>query len=227
MHTSCVCAWFILLRVFSDSQRWIGWVPRIFLFNCLKGYQGIKNKQMKNNLLLFMLIIFGSSCVRRIGDLTLISTRNIDSKVNYVELKRYVKGKGKTVEMAIYQAIKTVNGGEFMKNVIIYSNGEIEGDVWGIAFQGMNIENKDTLTDSKSLNKADEKAIIRKQEELAEAEIKAGFNVGDKVTWKDASKFNIVRTGIITAKIEKYAVIKIDKNRDVVKIKYKILQKIN
>ena len=38
-----------------------------------------------------------SSCTYKIGNLTIASTRNIDSKTEYVELKRYNKANGRTI----------------------------------------------------------------------------------------------------------------------------------
>ena len=82
-----------------------------------------------------VVIFLTSSCQRRIGDLTMISTRNIDTKTEYKELSRYTKGKGKTIEEAVEKSVKQIQGGEYLKNVIVYSRGKkfkVEGDVWGV-----------------------------------------------------------------------------------------------
>jgi len=78
-----------------------------------------------------------------------MSTRNVDSKTEYVELARYVDSEskeaknalkntnsesGKKLDLAVDRCIATVPGGEFLKNVQIYVNqGEVKviGDVWG------------------------------------------------------------------------------------------------
>ena len=85
-------------------------------------------------------IVMLTGCYQRIGDLTIISNRNIDSKTNYQLIERYKTAKAKSqdaLEQAIDKAVKEVDGGEFLKNVKIYvkNNGrkvKIEGDVWGI-----------------------------------------------------------------------------------------------
>lgn len=104
---------------------------------------------MKNFIILSLMIIFISSCsnIKRIGDLNMISNRNIDTKENYVLIERYVndskreikKSKAKTIEEAIDKTVKNVNGGEFIKNAKIYMIQKknkyyfaVEGDVWGV-----------------------------------------------------------------------------------------------
>lgn len=75
-----------------------------------------------------------SGCSQRIGNLTMVSTRNIDSKTDYVELKRHVKAKGRDMEIAIEKAVKKDPNGEFLKNAVIYQGFRIKvvGDVWGV-----------------------------------------------------------------------------------------------
>ncbi len=162
---------------------------------------------MKKSIVLTLASFALFSCAKRIGDLTMISTRNVDSKTEYVELSRYVKSKGKTVEIAIDKAIKTVPGGEFMKNVTIYSNGKIEGDVWGIGGK---------------ITKREEVKVIEQQQAVQES---SPFEIGDKVTWKNAGQFNKAYTGSIVSKGDEYASIKLD-NGDTVKVKYKVLSKV-
>lgn len=84
-----------------------------------------------------------TGCYNRIGRLTVVSTRNMDSKGEYVLLKKDVRAKAKTkkdncIEMAIDKAVKDYPTGEFMKNVVIeVSNSgkkiRVTGDVWGYA----------------------------------------------------------------------------------------------
>jgi len=70
------------------------------------------------------------------------SNRNVESSVNYVLKEKYViaKGKSKTgdaLEVALDNAVKKIDGGEFMKNVKISvkNNGrkvKVEGDFGGL-----------------------------------------------------------------------------------------------
>lgn len=82
-----------------------------------------------------------TSCVwNKIGNLTIVSTRNVDSKTEYVLKKKEVSGiakssNGDAISEAINDALSK-NDGEFMKNTKIYINNKgtkvkIVGDVWG------------------------------------------------------------------------------------------------
>ena len=76
------------------------------------------------------------------GDLTMISNRNVDKSANYVLLARDVEQKIKTkkkdyLELAIDEAVQSVEGGEYMMNVKLFikKNGKkikVQGDVWGL-----------------------------------------------------------------------------------------------
>ena len=92
---------------------------------------------------LLTLILALSGCWMRIGDLTMISTRNVDSKTDYELLQRYSVGKGKKkkgrdpLDQAVDKAVRGIPGGEFLKNIKIYVKQggrkiKVEGDVWGI-----------------------------------------------------------------------------------------------
>jgi hypothetical protein len=82
-----------------------------------------------------------SSCYRRIGDLTMISNRNIDSSKNYVLLARNVEGKSKmkkddAIELAL-DKVTEEHQGEYLMNAKIFvkNNGKkvkLTGDVWGL-----------------------------------------------------------------------------------------------
>ena len=99
---------------------------------------------MKRIFLIALGIVFLTSCVSysRIGDLTMISNRNIDSHGKYVLIKRNAEGIAKeenndALERAIDAATKKYDG-EYMMNVKIYikDNGttiKVVGDVWGFA----------------------------------------------------------------------------------------------
>ena len=98
---------------------------------------------MKKIFLIIVVAIAMSSCSSfyRIGDLTMISNRNVDSQTNYVLIERDVEGLAEGVnndalERATDDATSQYNG-EFLKNVKVYikDNGEwvkIVGDVWGV-----------------------------------------------------------------------------------------------
>lgn len=90
------------------------------------------------------------------GDLTTVSTRNVDKSADYQELSRYVKGKDRVLtsilfipiysrpnfEEATEDAVKKIPNGEFLRNATIKSRYRwyllwtteeiiITGDVWG------------------------------------------------------------------------------------------------
>ena len=95
-----------------------------------------------------------SSCnYQRIGDLTMISNRNVDSGKEYVLIQRNVEGKAKmkkndALERAIDEATEEYNG-EYMMNIKVYvkNNGKkikVEGDVWGLKSTHINVESSVT-----------------------------------------------------------------------------------
>jgi hypothetical protein len=96
---------------------------------------------MKKIVFIFLLSVSLSSCFNRIGKLVIVSTRNMDSHVDYVLLSKEVKGTAKVknddaLETAIDRAVKQFPTGEFMKNVVIEVSGNgkkirVIGDVWG------------------------------------------------------------------------------------------------
>ncbi|MDB4075291.1 MAG: hypothetical protein QNK78_07955 [Crocinitomicaceae bacterium] len=80
---------------------------------------------MKSILLLLSGIIILSSCgYQRIGDLTMISNRNVDSGKEYVVLQRNGQGVAKmkkddALELAIDNATEKYKG-EYLMNVKVY-----------------------------------------------------------------------------------------------------------
>ena len=135
--------------------------------------------KIKSSLFLTLIVLSLSSCFNRIGKLTMVSTRNVDSKMgDYRLLQKDVVGKAKTkkddaLEIAIDNAVKQEPQGEFMKNVIVSvsSSGKkikVQGDVWGYETVDKNV--------TKSVN----------------ADVK--FEIGNKVTFKQAGK---ITEGII------------------------------
>lgn len=100
---------------------------------------------MKKVMYILTLALLMGSCmsVKQIGKLNMVSNRNVDSKMDYSNLKNYAGGsrrelkrlKSETLEGAIDNVVKKVPGGEFLKNVKIYVVNTkyyaVEGDVWG------------------------------------------------------------------------------------------------
>jgi hypothetical protein len=88
-----------------------------------------------------------TSCIsaKQIGDLNMISTRNVETKTDYVLIRNYMGGtkkelkrsKAKDLKDAVNNLVKQTPGGEFVKNAKVYLvNGKyyaVEGDIWGIA----------------------------------------------------------------------------------------------
>lgn len=155
----------------------------------------------KSGKLIFgiILTISMTSCisVKEVGDLTMISTRNVDAKGDYVVLRNYMGGskkelkrsKSKDLKEAVNNVVKQTPGGEFLKNVKVYIvNGTyfaVEGDVWGLA----------------------ENANYR------------GFKVGDKVQYKGD------RYTITELKNDKVCIIKSEKTEKLVEASYVDLMK--
>lgn len=101
-----------------------------------------------------VILLFMSSCAyQRIGDLTMISNRNVDSGKEYVLIQRNAEGKAKmkkddALERAIDAATEEYNG-EYLMNVKVYvkNNGKkikVEGDVWGLKSTQVNVESSVT-----------------------------------------------------------------------------------
>lgn len=96
---------------------------------------------MRKFIVLSLGLIMLSSCgYKRMGSLTMVSTRNVESSIQYVELARKVEGKTKlkrddALQEAIDEAVNSVLGGEYMTNVVVYIKGDrmikVTGDVYG------------------------------------------------------------------------------------------------
>ena len=73
-----------------------------------------------------------ASC--RLGDFTLLSTKNVDSKENYTLLKKCSQKKAFDLKTATDKTIESVDGGVYLQNAVI-SQGllmyKVKGDVWG------------------------------------------------------------------------------------------------
>ena len=109
---------------------------------------------MKNFLQVILMVFFFVGCTQRVGDFTVISTRNVDLNANYVRVERSVKGEDKkpiiivfnmgfpNLKEAIDDALSKVDDGVIITDVsltyrwfyIPYIYGEtayeVEGDVW-------------------------------------------------------------------------------------------------
>ena len=108
---------------------------------------------MKTNfktLILFAVLISGCSSLKMVGDVNMISSRNIDSKTDYVLIKtgtddskaNFRSNKADNIDDAINKAVQNVPGGEFLKNAKIYTDGKswtVIGDVWGVT-ESANVE---------------------------------------------------------------------------------------
>lgn len=105
---------------------------------------------MKKYIVILLSILTLQSCssVKQIGDINMVSSRNVDNNSQYVLLKSYMGGEKKEIkeskqlgitslEQAINKVVKATAGGEFLRNVKIYLvDGQyiaVEGDVWGTA----------------------------------------------------------------------------------------------
>jgi hypothetical protein len=95
------------------------------------------------------LMLMASACisVRQVGGVNMVSTRNVDPKLDYKPLATYSGGsqselkasQAKTIDDAVNATVRRVPGGEFLMNVKFYLVDEkyfaVEGDVWGAADQ--------------------------------------------------------------------------------------------
>lgn len=166
---------------------------------------------MKKVILFSLFIVLGLSLyavkVVQIGNLNMISTRNVNPNLNYQVLstfkgsseKELKRSKCETIEDAIEKTVKSTPGGEFLMNAKIYSIGgkyfAVQGDVWG------NAENVSFK----------------------------GFKMGDRVTWKVLSLKDagmIYKKGVIKSlKNEKECIILADDNDKLIDVEYEKLSK--
>ena len=129
---------------------------------------------MKRIIKITLVALFFVGCTQRLGDFTVLSTRNVDLNANYVKVENNVIGQDKksiiiiiptgtpNIEAAIDQALKSVDGGAVMTDVsltykwfyIPYIYGEyiyeVEGDVW----KKSNVDVGDFMNDSDKIYKA-------------------------------------------------------------------------
>lgn len=127
---------------------------------------------MKKLIFLFFLSLSLMSCsIHKIGDCTMLSIRNVNDKMDYCLKKSYAgdtkkeirKNRSKTIDEAADKLIRTVPGGEFLRNVRIFRidgfkkrKYAVTGDVWGYCSEDASHK---------------------------------GFSVGDAVIWKEGAVF--------------------------------------
>lgn len=97
---------------------------------------------MRNILALALALGLSSCSYQRIGSLTMISTRNVETSKPYVLKLRGVEGRSKSrhadpLQEAIDAAVKQHPQGEYLMNAVIYvkSDGrrvKVTGDVYGL-----------------------------------------------------------------------------------------------
>jgi len=95
---------------------------------------------------LFLITIIFSSCgptYKMIGEVNMISNRNVDVKNEYILIASYaggtkkeiVRSRAKSIDEALNNTVSKTPGGEFIMNVKIYKVGvnyyAVVGDVWG------------------------------------------------------------------------------------------------
>ena len=118
---------------------------------------------MKKLILIAAVSMLLASCVtsKNIGNLTMVSTRNVETTKQYTLLKKYVtltkeeirKTQATSIEQAIDEVVKKVDGGEYLMNVKVYlvqRGGSqasqffyaVEGDVWGTTVSPSALPNK-------------------------------------------------------------------------------------
>lgn len=95
-------------------------------------------------LLAVSTILVSCLSVKQVGDLNMVSKRNIDLsheyelKATYAKLssKELRRSNAQTIEQAIDQCVRKIAGGEFLLNVKIYLVNQrywaVEGDVYGL-----------------------------------------------------------------------------------------------
>lgn len=90
-------------------------------------------------------LLLNSCGFKRYGDFTILANGNVDSKTEYQKLKVNAEATVRTkkidpLEECVDQVVKSVEGGEFLKNVTVYVHRsgrkiKITADVYGIPVQ--------------------------------------------------------------------------------------------
>jgi hypothetical protein len=74
-------------------------------------------------------------CSCRMGDFTMVSTKNISSTENTVLLESGVVKKAFSLDGAIDACIESEEGGMYLQNVVLYEGFiryKVKADVWGV-----------------------------------------------------------------------------------------------
>lgn len=149
-------------------------------------------------LILTSLAIFtlNSCAYNRIGDLNMLSNRNIDKSTNYVLIERNVEGVGKmkkddALERAVDEATESVNG-EYLMNVKVYvkDNGnkiKVVGDVWGVKQNNSSFKNTIDVGEKVKVilkNKAVVEATVLEVDSF-KGTVRVSYNKGnkDQINW--------------------------------------------
>ncbi len=155
-------------------------------------------------IVLTMIVLFSGCAYKRIGDLTMVSARNIDSKTDYKLIQKYVVGKAKSknghaLETAIDNAVKMNPDGEFLKNVRVYVKNDgkkvkVEGDIWGVPSVEKNVtisiaeaiefSSGDRVSFRNNIGKIVEGTIIGVNQHTAIVEYKNAVNKASKAEIK-------------------------------------------
>lgn len=83
-------------------------------------------------VLLYSILILATSC--RVGDFTLISTKNVKSVSECVLLQSNVSAKAGDLKTAVDKCLEKVQGGQYLENCVISETlfgYKVKGDVWG------------------------------------------------------------------------------------------------
>ena len=131
---------------------------------------------MKNFIILSIIVLM-AGCTKRLGDFTLVSTKNVEIGAQYVKVERNVHGENMKpiiiafplgypdIESAIDDALRTVEDGVLMTDVVLtyrwwyipYIYGqyiyEVDGDVW----KKKNVDIGEILNESEKFYEAIEK----------------------------------------------------------------------
>lgn len=156
-------------------------------------------KNLKLVLFAFGLILSSCTSAKLVGELNMVSTRNVEN-TEYVLIKSYEgatkrqlkKSRAEDLNQAIDATVQNTPGGEYLKNAKVFlvetltgTFYAVQGDVWGL-----------------------KNATISHQ----------GFKIGDKVQWKQGMQ---QKQGLITnLKDGKVCTIKEDDSENYVNIEY-------
>jgi hypothetical protein len=112
----------------------------------------MKSKTSIKITFIILVGFFTTKCtsIRNVGSLNMVSTRNIETTVKYIEIQKYTeltkkekkRSRAETIQAAVDDVVKKVPGGEYLMNARIYLIKHdyffgysyfyaVDGDVWG------------------------------------------------------------------------------------------------